>query len=955
MVMPFYWVGPWADPYFTSPARIEGYLFLSLHLIILAFVLYRWRDDFRRLGGKGIFLLLGLVLAAALLSNACKFHPANEDAVLVPASPDLPLLAGLPTLLAASLLGAGPATLVALMGGMVRGLFESHLILRPFEIAVFGLLVGFLIRQDYVGRLFSILRQPIVASLLAALLAWTIFFWSFYVYAAGPFLYVFISSFAAAIGYLPFILLEGLIAGLVVQALLLLFPRLKPVIEAQRTPPYGYSLNRRLLFFVVPLILAFILALFYVVNVQAIQVATGQTITQMARDAQNMATERIPIFLLYGQATLQGLARNEDLQSESYEVRQDRLEKDGRSSAFFRQLFLLDNNLVLLNIYPEAPPEGLTLSSEEVAGIVKIIGGEAASQRTSAYPLPTGDLVISFIERLEDEATGEPRGILVGRSDMGESNPTMRGILAGLQPATGEGLGFVVDERGYIIAHPDQRVLLSSWTAEGSRLPSSDSFPGEAYQHTAENGETRLIYHMPVIGQPWSVVIMVPYEVVMDLAVEISVPLLILLALMTLAVTALILLVISHLTRPLQMLAEASGQIARGDLTAQVKVGGEDEVGRLGAAFEQMRVKLKESFEAIERERGRLKAILDSTTDAILVTDSRGHLILANPAAEHAFGIKAAEVVTRPLAQAIANEPLEQLFTQPAGDQEALVEEIPLSDGRILYASAATIADGDGRAIGRVAVMRDITALKELDAMKDEFVATVSHDLRSPLTFMRGYVTMIPTAGDLNEKQQDFVGRILRGIDQMSELIDDLLSIGRIEAGVGIEMVPCEVSILVRMVVAELSGRAEAKNLKLQLELPPTLPLIVGDGALIKRAVANLVDNAIKYTPEGSVTVRVRDRDSYLVVSVSDTGIGIALADQMRLFEKFYRIKRRDTIRIKGTGLGLAIVKSIAERHNGKAWVESKLGEGSTFHLALPKEQPERLSALRHAQDKQQG
>jgi len=940
--MPFYWVGPWADPYFTLPVRTEWYLFLSLHLIILAFVLYRWRGDFLRLGGKGIFLLLGLVLAAALLSNACKFHPTSEDAVLVPARPDLPLLAGLPTLLAASLLGAGPATLVAFIGGMVRGLFESHLVLRPFEIAIFGLLVGFLIRQDYAGRLFSMLRQPIVASLLAALLAWTIFFWSFYVYAAGPFLSVFISSFAAALGYLPFILLEGLIAGLVVQALLSLFPRLRPVVGAQRTPPYGYSLNRHLLFFVAPLILAFILALFYVVNVRAMQVATAQTITQMARDAQNMAEERIPIFLLYGQATLQGLARSEDLQSESYEVRQDRLEKDGRSSAFFRQLFLLDNNLALLNIYPESPPEGLTLSSEEVASVVKMTGGEAASQRTPAYRLPTGDLVISFIERLEDEATGESRGILVGRAAMGEGNPTMRGILAGLQPATGGGLGFVVDERGYIIAHPDQRLLLSSWMAEGSRLSSSDSLPGEAYQHTDENGETRLIYHMPVLGQPWSVVIMVPYEVVMDLAVEISVPLLILLALMSLAVTALILLVISHLTRPLQTLAEASGQIAQGDLTAQVNVRGEDEVGRLGAAFEQMRVKLKESFEAIERERGRLKAILDSTTDAILVTDSQSHLILANPAAEHAFGIKAAEAVTRPLAQAIANEPLEQLFNRPAEDREALVEEIPLPDERILYASVATIADGDGQAIGRVAVMRDITALKELDAMKDEFVATVSHDLRSPLTFMHGYVTMIPAAGDLNEKQQEFVDRIIRGIHQMSELIDDLLDIGRIEAGVGIEMAPCKMSSLVGMVVAELSGRAEAKNLKLQLELPPTLPLIVGDGALIKRAVFNLVDNAIKYTPEGSVTVRVRERDSYLVVSVSDTGIGIAPADQIRLFEKFYRIKRRDTIRIKGTGLGLAIVKSIAERHNGKVWVESKLGEGSTFHLVLPKEQPER-------------
>jgi PAS domain S-box-containing protein len=940
--MPYYWMGSWKDPYFILPLRTEGYLFLGLHLIVLAFVLYRWRDDFRRLGGGGIFLFGGLALAAALLSNAFKFCPAGEDAVLVPARPDLPLLAGLPTLLAASLLGAGPATLIAFTGGMVRGLFESHLILRPFETALFGLLVGFLIRQAYAGRLFSVLRQPIVAGLLAAILAWTIFFWSFYAYAQGSFLYVYIYSFAAAVGYLPFTLLEGLIAGLVVQTLLLLWPRLKPVIEARRTPPYGYSLNRRLLFFVLPLILAFILALFYVVNVQAIRVATEQTTAQMSRDAQNMAEERIPIFFLYGQAALQGLAQSEDLRNESYQVRQDRLEKDGRSSAFFRQLFLLDNNLALLNVYPESLPEGLALSSEEVAGLVKVTGGEAASQRTPAYRLPTGELVISFIERLEDEVTGEPRGILVGRADMGESNPTMRGVLAGLQPATGEGLGFVVDERGYIIAHPDQRLLLSPWTAEGSRLLSSDSLPGEAYQHTDEDGETRLIYHMRVLGQPWAVVIIVPYEVVMDLAVEISGPLLILLALMTLAVTALILLVISHLTRPLQVLAEASGQIAKGDLTAQVKVGGEDEVGRLGAAFEQMRVRLKESFEAIERERGRLKAILDSTTDAILVTDSRGHLILANPAAEHAFGIRAADVVTRPLDQAIANEHLEQLFTRPTGDRGAIVEEVPLPDGRILYASAAAIADGDGRAIGRVAVMRDITALKEVDAMKDEFVATVSHDLRSPLTFMRGYLAMLPTAGDLSEKQQEFVDKIIRGIDQMSELIDDLLDISRIEAGVGIDMAPCEVDHVIKVVVAELRGRAEAKNLKLQLELPPTLPPIVGDEALIKRAVTNLVDNAIKYTPEGSVTVRVRERDSYLVVSVNDTGIGIAPADQIRLFEKFYRIKRRDTIRIKGTGMGLAIVKSIAERHHGKAWVESKLGEGSTFHLALPKEQPGR-------------
>jgi signal transduction histidine kinase len=227
--------------------------------------------------------------------------------------------------------------------------------------------------------------------------------------------------------------------------------------------------------------------------------------------------------------------------------------------------------------------------------------------------------------------------------------------------------------------------------------------------------------------------------------------------------------------------------------------------------------------------------------------------------------------------------------------------------------------------------------------MKSDFVNTVSHDLRSPLTYMRGYTTMIPMAGELSEKQQGFVERILSGIDQMTALIDDLLDIGKIEAGVGIQMEQCYLPTIIQAVVDDLGLGASQQDVALEAHLPADAPTTLGDTTLIRQAIKNLVENAIKYTPgPGRVDVGLVRRETsagqgaQLVVTVQDTGIGIAPEHQGRLFEKFYRIRRRDTVHIRGTGLGLAIVKSIADQHGGRVWVESKLNQGSTFYLSLP-------------------
>jgi PAS domain S-box-containing protein len=342
-------------------------------------------------------------------------------------------------------------------------------------------------------------------------------------------------------------------------------------------------------------------------------------------------------------------------------------------------------------------------------------------------------------------------------------------------------------------------------------------------------------------------------------------------------------------------------------------------------------------FQTAEGGRRRLEAILTSTTDAVLVTDRDDRILLLNPAAERAFDVASSAVVGQKVGNVGLSPALERFSGEPLSPSEALTDEVPLADGRTLYASVSTILDSDGGQIGRVAVMRDITQFKELDELKSDFVATVSHDLRAPLTFMRGYTTMLPMVGELNEKQADYVEKILRGIGQMGELIDDLLDLGRIEAGVGLERKPCHLGAILVEAVDSMRVRTVSKGLRLELAPAEGVAVVSGDATLLRQAVANLVDNAIKYTRSGgTVTVGLSIHNQQAVIRVTDTGIGIAPDDQVRLFEKFYRVKRRDTMDIRGTGLGLAIVRSIVERHGGKVWVDSELDRGSTFYISLP-------------------
>ncbi|RMF01700.1 MAG: GAF domain-containing protein [Chloroflexi bacterium] len=345
-------------------------------------------------------------------------------------------------------------------------------------------------------------------------------------------------------------------------------------------------------------------------------------------------------------------------------------------------------------------------------------------------------------------------------------------------------------------------------------------------------------------------------------------------------------------------------------------------------------------FHQVEQERARLAAILASTTDAVLVVNRNGRIVLDNPSAWEILGVQESQRGRR-LANATSLESLVSLFEGAMRGDET-TGEIPLEDGRTYFANLSPVSVGGAGVIGWVATMQDVSHFKELDDLKNEFVSTVSHDLQSPLSGILIASQMVGQVGDVNETQRRLLNVVERRVKSMSNLIDDLLDVGQIEAGIDMEMTPTRLNDIVEDAVHALEPEATEKGIELAHTIAPDVPAVLGNNNRLRQVVFNLVSNALKYTPgPGQVNVALFCVEREVRLQVSDTGLGIPSGDQPHIFEKFYRVKGDHALEIKGTGLGLAIVKSIVEQHHGRIWLESVFGEGTTFTVALPAHRPD--------------
>jgi PAS domain S-box-containing protein len=350
------------------------------------------------------------------------------------------------------------------------------------------------------------------------------------------------------------------------------------------------------------------------------------------------------------------------------------------------------------------------------------------------------------------------------------------------------------------------------------------------------------------------------------------------------------------------------------------------------------------SFEEARRRREWLAAILASTPDPVLVADHALCLQLANPAAQDMFGISGDEAIGEQLEDVVLVPEIVALLQDDNGAESSKMVEYTADNGRTYSPSISEVRTENGEMTGWVLVLRDISHFKRLNDNMSEFLSTVSHDMRSPLTFMKGYLDMLGMIGDLNEKQQEFADKIAVGVVQMSDMVEKILEAGKLDPVTGnyeLSREPSDVHEIVQKMRVGLAEPAKKKSLDVVYNVSDDIPVLNVDRAMLSSAFTNLVENAVKYTPEGgTVKVSVFVNSDELIFKVADNGYGIKPEDQEKLFQRNVRIRRKEWKRIKGSGLGLFIVKNVAQRHGGDAWVESEVGEGSTFYLSIPLEGP---------------
>ncbi len=355
------------------------------------------------------------------------------------------------------------------------------------------------------------------------------------------------------------------------------------------------------------------------------------------------------------------------------------------------------------------------------------------------------------------------------------------------------------------------------------------------------------------------------------------------------------------------------------------------QIGALLAAGMASSLETARYYQRLADERSTLAAVLSSTQDGVVVVNEVGVVLLANPAFEEMFALPLGTLASNRLVDKVDEPALIALFTQ-----EAEVMEIALPDGRIVQAGIAEVVTDFGEFVGWTAVLRDISLFKTLEQMKNDFVNTVSHDLKNPIGTISLAAEFMGQAGALNETQSDMQARILRTTTYMNELVTDLLDLGKLQAGIDLQKRSFDLIPLLEDVLLAADTSITLKKQQITKQHPPQLHL-VADKQRIQQLLLNLIGNASKYTPDnGEISINVTSDETQVRISVQDNGFGIAAPELPYLFDKFYRVQNEQTRNIKGTGLGLAITQTIVEAHNGRIWVDSIFGEGSTFTFTLP-------------------
>ena len=509
-----------------------------------------------------------------------------------------------------------------------------------------------------------------------------------------------------------------------------------------------------------------------------------------------------------------------------------------------------------------------------------------------------------------------------------------------------EGFAYVVDQKGNLIAFRDTSRVLRGENLNRLKEVSkfTEGFEKDVSLDIAEGiFGTRAATTYVSLGVPnWAVVVEVPiveaYRPIIETVVSLTLASMLALAFAVIIETALA----KRIARPLIKFRDAALQIAGGDLNKRVEIKSESEIGDLAAAFNTMIDKLAVSYADIRTAKEKSDTLLESIGDGVMAIDAGGTIVLWNRA----------EAVGRPF-QSVLKLVREKDQSDGTGFIRTVLDtgkprsmenhtllvrrdgsRTPVND------TASPVFDSQGAIIGAIVVFRDVSHEYELDRAKMEFVSLVSHQLRTPLTAIKGYSGMLidGDAGPISDQQKEYLAEIRHGNNRMIALVNALLNASRVDLGVfSVEPEPTNLREVAESVCKEISIESDAKHQHLETSFDEHLPVVDADPKLLRMIIQNLLSNAVKYTPpEGRITLTIYKEDPNILITVADTGYGIPKEAQPRIFEKLFRADNARQKDPDGNGLGLYIIKAVLEATGGSIRFVSEENKGTTFVVAIP-------------------
>lgn len=388
-----------------------------------------------------------------------------------------------------------------------------------------------------------------------------------------------------------------------------------------------------------------------------------------------------------------------------------------------------------------------------------------------------------------------------------------------------------------------------------------------------------------------------------------------------------------------QKITEVADRVAAGELNARVMVLASDELGDLPKSFNNMVTALRRNIYALQAENQQYSTILDNMTDGVLITDEDGIVQLINPEATRLLEPMTKGAIGRAYAEVVRHHQLIELWQIAEATKEPQVEAVDIN--REIFLQTAVIPFQENGNLGYLIILHDLTQIRHLQTVRRDFISNISHELRTPLASLKAVVETLQD-GALNDPPaaHRFLLRAENEVDILTQMVEELLELSRIESGqVPFKFRATAVSDLLLTPMERMRPQAKRKKIQLVLDVNANLPLVLADEERVQQVVTNLLHNAIKFTPdEGTITVHASfsEKEEAVMISVEDTGSGIAAEELNRIFERFYKSDRARTRHRSGTGLGLAISRHIVQGHNGRIWVVSKEGKGSTFYFTLP-------------------